>query len=64
MTEFQHARGVPFGRPPKLRPDLTGRRDDAGVDLTNVRSLAGNAGVAFMGDTKGGPFDIAGNLGA
>ena len=42
--------------------DLTARRDGVGVDLTNVRHLAENAGVAFMGDTKGGPFDIAGDL--
>ena len=42
--------------------DLTAQRDGVGVDLTNVRRLAENAGVAFMGDTKGGPFDIAGDL--
>ena len=42
--------------------DLTAQRDGVGVDLTNVRGLAKNAGVAFMGDTKGGPFDIAGDL--
>ena len=42
--------------------DLTAQRDGVGVDLTNVRGLAENAGVAFMGDTKGGPFDIAGDL--
>ena len=30
----------------------------AGVDLTQVRRLAENAGIAFMGDAKGGPFDI------
>jgi type II restriction/modification system DNA methylase subunit YeeA len=30
----------------------------AGLDLTRVRRLPENFGVAFMGDTKGGPFDI------
>ena len=29
-----------------------------GADLTMVRSLKENLGIAFMGDTKGGPFDI------
>ena len=42
--------------------DLTALRDGVGLDLTNVRRLAENAGVAFMADTKGGPFDIAGDL--
>jgi len=42
--------------------DLTARRDGIGVDLTKARRLAENAGVAFMGDTKGGPFDIPGDL--
>ena len=41
--------------------DLTARRGGAGVDLTGVRRLAENASVAFMGDTKGGSFDIAGD---
>jgi type II restriction/modification system DNA methylase subunit YeeA len=30
----------------------------AGSDLSRARPLIANAGVAFMGDTKGGPFDI------
>ena len=41
--------------------DLTARRGGAGVDLTIVRRLAENAAVAFMGDTKGGSFDIVGD---
>ncbi len=41
--------------------DLTGRRAGIGVDLTSVRRLAENASVAFMGDTKGGSFDITGD---
>ena len=42
--------------------DLTARRGDSGIDLTKAQRLATNAGVAFMGDTKGGPFDVAGDL--
>lgn len=38
--------------------DLTAMRGDSGVDLTGARRLDHSAGVAFMGDTKGGPFDI------
>ncbi len=34
----------------------------AGADLTKARRLARNRGVAFMGDTKGGPFDVPGDL--
>ena len=30
----------------------------AGADLTAAKRLGENVGVAFMGDTKGGPFDI------
>ena len=35
--------------------------DDIYTDLT-ARRLARNAGVAFMGDTKGSPFDVPGDL--
>ena len=45
----------------EIYADLTARHGGAGVDLTGVRRLPENAGVAFMGDTKGGPFDIAGD---
>jgi type II restriction/modification system DNA methylase subunit YeeA len=34
----------------------------AGVDLTQARRLAENLGIAFMGDTKGGAFDIPAEL--
>ena len=44
----------------EIYSDLTARRGSAGIDLTGVQRLPQNAGVAFMGDTKGGPFDIAG----
>jgi type II restriction/modification system DNA methylase subunit YeeA len=36
-----------------INPDLT-----SGLDLTVARRLQENLGLAFMGDTKGGPFDI------
>ena len=43
-----------------VHADLTARRGSAGVDLTGVERLYRNMGVAFMGDTKGGPFDVPG----
>ena len=43
-----------------IHPDLTARRGGTGADLTRVQRLYRNLGVAFMGDTKGGPFDISG----
>ena len=33
-----------------------------GVDLTRARILAENQGASFMGDTKGGAFDVPGEL--
>ena len=36
-----------------INADLT-----SGLDLTQARQLRENLGVSFMGDTKGGPFDI------
>ena len=45
----------------EISADLKARRGGAGVDLTSVHRLPENAGVAFMGDTKGGPFDVAGD---
>lgn len=44
-----------------IHTDLTGGPFDA-VDLTGAARLAENAGVAFMGDTKGGAFDITGDV--
>ena len=41
----------------EIHSDLT-----AGIDLTGAKRLPANTGVAFMGDTKGGPFDIPGDL--
>jgi len=34
----------------------------AGLDLTKAQRLSENLGIAFMGDTKGGPFDIPGEV--
>ena len=46
------------GRPtPRINADLTG----AAADLTKAVRLLENAGVAFMGDTKGGAFDVSGD---
>ena len=45
----------------EIYTDLTARRGRAGLDLTRVRRLPENTSVAFMGDTKGGPFDVAGD---
>lgn len=38
----------------RINSDLT-----AGFDLTQALRLKENAGIAFMGDTKGGPFEIS-----
>ena len=46
----------------EIHADLTGRRGDMGIDLTLATGLPANLGVAFMGDTKSGSFDIPGNL--
>ena len=44
--------------------DLTARRAGTGVDLTVAKPLRENTGVAFMGDTKSGAFDVPGELAA
>ena len=46
----------------EIHADLTAKRGGAGIDLTGARGVPANGGVAFMGDTKGGPFDIPGEL--
>ena len=46
----------------QVHSDLTASRGGAGIDLTGAKRLPVNAGAAFMGDTKGGPFDIPGDL--
>lgn len=35
-----------------------------GIDLSTARRLPENLGISFMGDTKGGPFDIDADLAA
>ncbi len=47
----RHLDGQPVSA---INADLT-----SGIDLTGVRRLPENRGIAFMGDTKGGPFDIS-----
>ena len=42
---------------PRINADLSGGT----VDLTHATRLSQNAGVAFMGDIKGGAFDISGD---
>ena len=42
----------------RINADLTAEA----TDLTKAGRMPENAGVAFMGDVKGGPFDIAGDL--
>ncbi len=42
----------------RINADLTG----AAIDFTTARPLQENRGVAFMGDTKGGDFDVPGEL--
>ncbi len=43
---------------PAIHADLTA----GGANLTTARRSRENAGVAFMGDTKGGAFDVPGEL--
>ncbi len=43
---------------PAIHADLTA----GGANLTAAQRLRENAGVAFMGDTKGGAFDVPGEL--
>jgi hypothetical protein len=42
--------------------DLTASKTAGGVDLTRAVALFENLNVAYMGDTKGGAFDIPGTL--
>ena len=51
------------GRPvDEIHADLTAKSGGAGIDLTEAKRLSLNSGVAFMGDTKGGSFDVSGDL--
>ena len=42
--------------------DLSGKSGVADIDITNAKRLPENRGVGCMGDTKGGAFDIPGDL--
>ena len=46
----------------EINSDLTGVRGGTGIDLTKAQRLTANVGIAYMGDTKGGPFDVPGDL--
>ena len=46
----------------EIHSDLTAKRGGVGIDLTRAERVSANVGVAFMGDTKGGPFDIPGDV--
>ena len=46
----------------EIHTDLTAKSGGVGIDLTEAKRLSENSGVAFMGDTKGGSFDISGDL--
>ena len=46
----------------EIHSDLTAKRGGVGIDLTRAKRMTANLGTAFMGDTKGGPFDIPGDL--
>ena len=46
----------------EVHSDLTAKRNGAGTDLIGAKRLPANIGVAFRGDTKGGPFDASGDL--
>ena len=51
------------GRPvDEIHTDLTAKSGGTGIDLTEAKRLSENSGIAFMGDTKGGSFDISGDL--
>ncbi len=43
----------------EINADLT-----SGIDLTKARRLRENLGISFMGDTKGGPFEITAEVAA
>ena len=45
----------------EIYTDLTARSGSTGVDITRVGRLTENAHIAFMGNTKAGPFDVSGD---
>jgi hypothetical protein len=44
----------------EIYTDLTGKTAEASADVTRAKRLLENANISFMGDTKGGEFDVAG----
>ena len=48
-------------RADEIHSDLTAKRGGAGIDLTGAHPIPANSGVAFMGNTKSGAFDIPGD---
>ena len=44
-----------------VHADLTAQRGGSGLDLTQAQRLYANGGIAFMGDTKSGAFDVSGD---
>ena len=46
----------------QIHSDLTPSRDGTGIDLTRAKRIPANIRISFMGDTKGGPFDVSGDL--
>ena len=63
-ADDKHAREIRLNGQPvdEIHADLTARRGCTGIDLTLAKRLSANLGVAFMGDTKSGSFDIPGDL--
>ena len=46
----------------EIHSDLTARHGGAGIDLTGAKRIPANIGVAFEGNSKGGAFDVPGDL--
>ena len=46
----------------KIHSDLTAKHGASGTDLTDAKRILANSGVAFMGASKKGAFDITGDL--
>ena len=63
-TNDEHRPETRFDGQPadEIHTDLTARRGGTGIDLTGTKRIPANNGVAFMGDTKGGPSDVPGDL--
>jgi len=62
---FGDGRGAVLDGQPvsSIHPDLTAGRASGLGDLTQAKKLAENAGTAYLGIQKTGPFEISGELG-